>query len=494
MPYCVIPSSTNKTSRTSKNTNNGASAKTAGSGDDGQVKLFYETYGSGETKVLMIMGFAATHNAWWPQVKPLSGTDIPNSRRKAGKLSTGTASSANSAAAPAVGSADCSAALTNLESSDDCTAAPLAMRMDDRSGCNENSHCTVTVTIEGAEERRDVQVVTDGGSGPEPAFLRLEEGGQEGQEHEETEGGEKGEEAEEEDFPLTGREVCVFDNRGIGNSTCPIDKTAYTTEIMARDVLHLADHLGWSHFHVVGHSMGGMIASKVAATAPHRVKSLALISVSGGGFDLLPRMDSRLFSVGLKMLKARTPEMRAHVDLDTHFSREFMEEAAGSSSRRDLLHVEYVEVLSTPGAMQLPHATSGHFNACWTHKLTRGNIDSICSARIPTAVIHGVDDIIAHVSLGERVAKRLGQVARFIPLLGAHMVVRERTHEVNACLEELFEAAERQVPVEQWVQSSSDVKLPGSAHVQHEKAKKETLVAQFRHGLCCGACFCPCTS
>ncbi|CAI5495235.1 unnamed protein product [Closterium sp. Naga37s-1] len=439
MPYCVIPSNA-----TSGKGNNGASAKRAESSDDGQVKLFYETYGRGDTKVLMIMGFAASHIAWAPQIKPLSGTDIPNSKRMSKQPK------AESAAAPATGS-------------DDNSAAPPAMRMDNRSGCTENGACAVAVTIEGVDERGDVQAVE---------ALRLEEAGKE---QREAEGG-----AEEEDLILTGREVCVFDNRGIGNSTCPTDKNAYTTAIMAMDALHLADHLGWTHFHLVGHSMGGMIASKVAATAPHRVKSLALISVSGGGFDLLPRLDSRLFSVGVRMMKARTPEMRAHVDLDTHFSREFMDEVAGSSSRRDLLHVEYVQILSEPGAMQPPHAASGHFNACWTHKLTRDNIDSICSARIPTAVIHGVDDIIAHVSLGERVAKRLASVARFIPLLGAHMVVRERTHEVNACLEELFDAGEARVPVEQWVRSRSDLDLPGSAREQHEKAKKKTLAAQFR--------------
>ncbi|CAI5500673.1 unnamed protein product, partial [Closterium sp. Naga37s-1] len=449
MPYCVIP-----TNATSGKGNNGASAKRAGNSDDAQVKLFYETYGSGDKKVLMIMGFAASHIAWAPQIKPLSGTDIPNSKRMSKQPKT------DSAAAPATGS-------------DDNTAAPPAMRMDDRSGCMDNGDCTVTVTIEGAEERSDMQAVADGGL--EQAALRLEE---EGKEQREAEGSA---EEEGEDLILTGREVCVFDNRGIGNSTCPTDKNAYTTAIMAMDALHLADHLGWTHFHLVGHSMGGMIASKVAATAPHRVKSLALISVSGGGFDLLPRLDSRIFSVGVRMMKARTPEMRAHVDLDTHFSREFMDEGAGSSSRRDLLHVEYVQVLSEPGAMQPAHAASGHFNACWTHKLTRDNIDRICSARIPTAVIHGVDDIIAHVSLGERVAKRLASVARFIPLLGAHMLVRERIDEVNSCLEELFAAAEACVPVEQWVQHRSDVYLPESARERHGKAKERKIVTQFSH-------------
>ncbi|CAI7856973.1 unnamed protein product, partial [Closterium sp. NIES-53] len=556
MPYCMIPSNASDGKR-----NNGASAKREECSDDGQVKLFYETYGRGDTKVLMIMGFAAMHNVWWPQIKPLSGTDIPNSKRTSRKFKTNSVAAppaaALSAAAPpdaALSAAARSAAPPSPSAeppspsaeppspsaeppspsaeppspsaeppspsaeppspsaappspsaappypsaaapaagSDDNTAAPPAVCMADRSRCNGSGDCTVYVTVEGVEERGDVQAVSDGGL--EQAALRLEEGGKElreaeggdgEKEEEEEEKKEEAEEEQEEDLVLTGRELCLFDNRGIGKSTCPTDKKAYTTNIMAMDVLHLADHLGWTKFHVVGHSMGGMIATKVAATAPHRVISLALISTSRGGFDILPRLDRRFFSVGTKLVTARTPESRARVDLVMHFSEEFLQQMVGSSSQKDLLHLEYVQYLSEPGALQASHATSGHFNAVWTHKLTRENVNSICHARIPTAVIHGVDDIVAHVSLGEKVARRLAPVARFIPLLGAHMLVRERIEEVNACVEELFEAAEACVPVEQWVQRRSDIYLPESAREQHGKARARKLVTQFSHGLCC---------
>lgn len=50
-------------------------------------------------------------------------------------------------------------------------------------------------------------------------------------------------------------EVCIFDNRGIGQSASPEDKRGYTTERMANEALALLDHLGWKRAHLVGHSM-----------------------------------------------------------------------------------------------------------------------------------------------------------------------------------------------------------------------------------------------
>ena len=56
----------------------------------------------------------------------------------------------------------------------------------------------------------------------------------------------------------------LFDNRGMGESDKPILR--YSTSEMAKDVLHLLDHVGWTHdrsVHVVGISMGGMIAQEM---------------------------------------------------------------------------------------------------------------------------------------------------------------------------------------------------------------------------------------
>lgn len=41
------------------------------------------------------------------------------------------------------------------------------------------------------------------------------------------------------------------------------------------------------------------------------------------------------------------------------------------------------------------------------------------------------DDVVAHVSLGRRMARRLHAVARFVELYGGHMIIRERVEQVS---------------------------------------------------------------
>jgi len=58
----------------------------------------------------------------------------------------------------------------------------------------------------------------------------------------------------------------TFDNRGMGESDKPVLR--YTTSEMAKDVVELLDHVGWTQprsVHVVGISMGGMIAQELVS-------------------------------------------------------------------------------------------------------------------------------------------------------------------------------------------------------------------------------------
>jgi 3-oxoadipate enol-lactonase len=62
------------------------------------------------------------------------------------------------------------------------------------------------------------------------------------------------------------------DLRGYGGSIGMRGK--FTAAEAAADTLKLADHLGWQKFHIIGHSMTGMVVQRIAADAPDRVISM----------------------------------------------------------------------------------------------------------------------------------------------------------------------------------------------------------------------------
>ena len=73
----------------------------------------------------------------------------------------------------------------------------------------------------------------------------------------------------------TEREVIAMDLRGFGDSTWSAAKD-YSIPANAKDILALADHLGWKKFFLFGHSMGGRHSTWCAAENPGRIAGLVL--------------------------------------------------------------------------------------------------------------------------------------------------------------------------------------------------------------------------
>lgn len=79
--------------------------------------------------------------------------------------------------------------------------------------------------------------------------------------------------------------VVTFDNRGIGASDKPAGP--YTMDMMAGDALGLMDVLGIDRAHILGGSMGGMIAQHIAIDHPQKVDRLVLFNTSADNQWLL---------------------------------------------------------------------------------------------------------------------------------------------------------------------------------------------------------------
>ena len=126
--------------------------------------------------------------------------------------------------------------------------------------------------------------------------------------------------------------VVTFDNRDAGLSHGPEDvrapspeallaarqdasilKPAYSLSDMAADAIDLLDHLGQAGAHVIGFSMGGMIAQRMAIEHPHRVYSLTSL-MSSNGDPSLPEADEEAVRALLALLATETVETAtAHV-------------------------------------------------------------------------------------------------------------------------------------------------------------------------------------
>lgn len=80
-----------------------------------------------------------------------------------------------------------------------------------------------------------------------------------------------------------GFRVLLPNQRGYGGSGKPGEIAAYDLDVLADDVIGLADSEGRASFQVVGHDWGGIVAWWVAARYPHRVERLAVLNAPHPG-------------------------------------------------------------------------------------------------------------------------------------------------------------------------------------------------------------------
>jgi len=187
-------------------------------------------------------------------------------------------------------------------------------------------------------------------------------------------------------------DVIAFDNRGIGLSA-PVDGS-FTIVEMAEDAAGLMDELEIESAHVVGISMGGMIAQDMALGEPGRLRSLTLgcTYCGGPGSQLMPQENLEILAAGMRS-GDRDKAIRAsyEVNLSPAFRAD--------DSRYAAFHEMATSVPAAKRTIELQaQAILGHD--------TSARLGEIST---PTLIVHGTDDGVLPYPNGELIASLMSQ-------------------------------------------------------------------------------------
>ncbi len=205
--------------------------------------------------------------------------------------------------------------------------------------------------------------------------------------------------------------VARFDNRDIGRSTKMRGRVKrsrvvaaflgrpvhapYSLADMARDAFGLMDHLGWRSSHVVGVSMGGMIAQTMALSEPHRICSLTSMS-STTGRRTVGWQHPRLLPL---LTTNRGAGRQSYIDNSVSIWRHLESPAYRDDEQvmRDRAADTYDRGWWAGGALRQMMAV-----------LTQPDRSrTLRSLRMPALVVHGLADSMVHVSGGRATASAI---------------------------------------------------------------------------------------
>lgn len=201
-----------------------------------------------------------------------------------------------------------------------------------------------------------------------------------------------------------GRYVIRYDHRDTGESVSyPPGRPGYGSGALLADAVGVLDALGVARAHVVGLSMGGAIAQLLAIRRPARVRTLTLISTSGGagdedlpmgGFDTGPEPDWADRAAVIEYLVAS-------------------QRAAASASRPfDEAAVREVVTIAVGRTASPESAEKNHYAAEGDDEPWRAKLADISA---PTLVLHGTEDPLFPIAHGEALAREIPD-ARLVPL------------------------------------------------------------------------------
>ena len=209
--------------------------------------------------------------------------------------------------------------------------------------------------------------------------------------------------------------VIALDNRGCGRSSAP--DVPYTAALMATDVAALLDHLEIEAAHVVGLSLGGMIAQELALGHPARVLSLQLHSTAGRSDPYL-----RVLLDTWRLVRAQLGRemVQQSMALWLFGRRTFAE-------RHDLIDMLMRQATAYPYApSEVGFARQGE--AVSTHDA----LDRLLAVTCPTLITAGEDDALLPPRFAREIADRIPHAELHIVREAGHMWCWEKPAEFNA--------------------------------------------------------------
>jgi pimeloyl-ACP methyl ester carboxylesterase len=182
------------------------------------------------------------------------------------------------------------------------------------------------------------------------------------------------------------------DNRGVGQTDKP--QGPYTSAMMADDYAGLMDALGIKKAHIVGCSMGGIIAQQLALRHPDKVKSAILMCT----WARLDRYGKAIFD-HLKHIKAHLSrrQMMNYVQL-LIFTKPFWDHDECYKG----VQQGQVDAAINPGPQPL-HALEAQAAACQSHNV----LDELKNIKAPCLVIGGKNDIFTPRWMAEELAAHI---------------------------------------------------------------------------------------
>ncbi|MFN2537425.1 MAG: alpha/beta fold hydrolase [Mycobacteriales bacterium] len=211
--------------------------------------------------------------------------------------------------------------------------------------------------------------------------------------------------------------VISVDNRGAG-ATGLAPGAPYTVETMTGDLLAVLDAAGVERAHVVGLSMGGLMAQELALSHPERCLTLTLISTHPGiAHGIWPREVQDFLAARLGM----PADERAEFSLPFNYA---------PATPRALIE-EDLAAREAGTAGPEGYAAQGG-TALWS------SWDRLASISVKTLILHGAQDRLVVPENGEKLASAIPD-AKLVLIEGAnHIVTTDQADELNTRLLEHF--------------------------------------------------------